>query len=107
MSINHSHCFFAINANSLATAILFCVCISSLPAPGSDCHAGGAGDLLRAAAAEAAEEDVLPEEGEASGQPGDPGARPPVHHHVRRQHNHRSGQKPDVCQCPNSGVSQR
>lgn len=46
-----------------------CVSPVSLPDPGSDRHAGGAGDLLRAAAAEAAEEDVLPEEGQAAGPP--------------------------------------
>lgn len=102
----HSHCIFARNTNFLVTLSLFYVCIFSLPDPGPDCHAGGAGDLLRAAAAEAPEEDVLPEEGEAAGQPDDPGARPPVPHRVRQQHNQRSGQKPDVCQRPNSGLPQ-
>lgn len=34
----------------------------SLPDPGADSNAGGAGDILRVTAAEAAEEDVLPEE---------------------------------------------
>lgn len=57
------------------------VCVLSLPDSGSDRHAGGAGDLLRAAAAEAAEEDVLPEEGEAPGPRPHPGARSPVLHH--------------------------
>ena len=47
---------------------------TSVPSPGAGGHAGGPGDLLRAAAAEAAEEDVLPEEAEAPGPPGHPGA---------------------------------
>lgn len=62
-----------------------CACLVSLPGPGSDCHAGGAGDLLRAAATEAAEEDVLPEEGEAAGPPRHLGARPPVLHYCVEQ----------------------
>lgn len=61
--------------------VLICFSFCSLPHPGTDRHAGGAGDLLRAAAAEAAQEDVLPEEGEAAGPHGHSGARPPLLHH--------------------------
>lgn len=46
-----------------------CFFLLSLSGLGADSHAGGAGDLLRAAAAKAAEEDVLPEEREAEGPP--------------------------------------
>lgn len=46
-----------------------CVFLISLPDPGSNSHAGGAGDFLRAATPETAEENVLREEGEAAGPP--------------------------------------
>lgn len=78
----------------------------SVPHPGPDRHAGGAGDLLRAAAAQAAEEDVLREEGEAPGPHGHPGARPPVLHH-RVQEDAERGQGPSVRQLHHSGVPQR
>lgn len=58
-----------------------CARLLSVPAPGSDRHAGGAGDLLRAAAPEAAEENVLREEGEAAGSLGHSRARPHVLQH--------------------------
>lgn len=78
----------------------------SVPAPGSDRHAGGAGDLLRAAAPEAAEENVLREEGEAAGSLGHSGARPHVlHHRVQKRPLRR--QEPPVCQLHHSGLPQR
>lgn len=78
----------------------------SVPDPGPDRHAGGAGDLLRAAAAQAAEEDVLREEGEAAGPPGHPGARPPVlHHRVQEVPERRQG--PPFRQLHHSGHPQR
>lgn len=49
--------------------ILFFSPLLSLSDLGAGSHAGGAGDLLRAAAAKAAEEDLLPEEREAEGPP--------------------------------------
>lgn len=78
----------------------------SVPDPGPDRHAGGAGDLLRAAAAQAAEEDVLREEGEAAGPPGHPGARPPVlRHRVQEVPERRQG--PPFRQLHHSGHPQR
>lgn len=55
--------------NWLLIICLFFFLLLSLSDLGADSHAGGAGDLLRAAAAKAAEEDVLPEEREAEGPP--------------------------------------
>lgn len=79
----------------------------SLPDPGSDRHAGGAGDLLRAAAAQAAAQDVLPEEGEAAGPPGHPGARPPVLRHRVQAGGRARGEDPPVRQRLGPGLPQR
>lgn len=85
-----------------------CLFLPSVPHSGSDSHAGGAGDLLRAAAAEAAEEDVLPEKGEAARPPQHSGARPTLlHHRVQKSQCLLCGQNPSVCQRHHSGVSQQ
>lgn len=49
--------------------LFFFFFLLSLSDLGANSHAGGAGDLLRAAAAKAAKKDVLPEEREAEGPP--------------------------------------
>lgn len=58
--------------------VLIVFSLVSLPDSGARSDAGGAGDLLRAAATEAAEEDVLPEEREAEGPHRHFGTRPAV-----------------------------
>lgn len=73
------HVLFYEHIHKLATYYVLIIFPSpSLSDLGADSHAGGAGDLLRAAAAKAAEEDVLPEEREAEGPPRHFGARPAV-----------------------------
>lgn len=101
------HCFGSFTCSSCNTFRYLCVCLVSLPDPGSDRHAGGAGDFLWAAAPEAAEEDVLREEGEATGPPCHFGAWPSVlYYSIQESCSPQWGQNPSVCQCHNSGLSQ-
>lgn len=73
-------------------------CLISLPDLGPHSHASGAGDLLRAATTEAAQENVLPEEGEAGRPPRHFGTRSTLlHYGVQQRHNPEPGQIPDVC----------
>lgn len=101
------HCFGSFTWVSRNPFRCLCVCLDSLPDPGSDRHAGGAGDFLWAAAPEAAEEDVLREEGEAAGPPCHFGAWPSVlYYGIQESCGPQWGQNPSVCQCHYSGLSQ-